>query len=169
MLHAGDRRLRLGLNHEDNRRRPGGGRRQRRRQKIQAMRTAQRRKRAFAAIVRLMVRTARRLICHGGNRAIIHGAVCLASGWRKEKSHDRESQEHSPDNPQDPQVSGPLGAVSDGRVTLVAVAASGLRYFRQEFHSRTLRNRAALVITLTEDKAMAAAAIIGDSKIPNNG
>lgn len=36
-------------------------------------------------------------------------------------------------------------------------------------HSRTARRRIALPITLTEDNAIAAAAMIGDSRIPKNG
>ena len=36
-------------------------------------------------------------------------------------------------------------------------------------HSFMLRNRAAFAITLTEDSAIAAAAMIGDSRMPKNG
>ncbi len=36
-------------------------------------------------------------------------------------------------------------------------------------HSRTVRRRMALPITLTEDSAMAAAAMIGDSRMPKIG
>ena len=36
-------------------------------------------------------------------------------------------------------------------------------------HSFTVRSRRALVITLTEDRAMAAAAICGESSQPNTG
>ena len=36
-------------------------------------------------------------------------------------------------------------------------------------HSRTVLNRIALPITLTDDSAMAAAAMIGDSRMPKNG
>jgi hypothetical protein len=36
-------------------------------------------------------------------------------------------------------------------------------------YSRTLRSRSALPTTLTEESAMAAAAITGESRIPNTG
>ncbi len=36
-------------------------------------------------------------------------------------------------------------------------------------HSRTVRRRMALPITLTDDSAMAAAAMIGDSRMPKSG
>jgi hypothetical protein len=38
-----------------------------------------------------------------------------------------------------------------------------------ECHNLTARSRIALPITLTDDKAMAAAAMIGESRMPKNG
>lgn len=47
---------------------------------------------------------------------------------------------------------------------------SPIKPLKDCFYSReTVRNRSALAITLTEDKAIAAAAMIGDNSNPNIG
>lgn len=115
------------------------------------------------------MRATRRLFHRSNRSAIAHGAMRVASRWRKQKSHDRNGQKQPPDDRQDAHVSGPFRLVVNGAAAHVEGVALGVGTFGQGLHSRTLRNRAALVITLTEDRAIAAAAIIGESKIPKKG
>ena len=56
-----------------------------------------------------------------------------------------------------------------GRRERQCAATAAPRAIMMRPHSFTVRSRAALAITLTEDSAIADAAIIGDSRMPNTG
>ena len=72
---------------------------------------------------------------------------------------------------------GPVEAISDGkrRTWLETMRGLGRRARRGSDGSRSVRQsftprrRAALAITLTEESAMAAAAMTGESRMPKNG